>query len=152
MKRSCAKANVAGIALSFDDNSVGPWYELRGLLKKYGVRATFFVSGYAKLSAEDKRLLNVLATEDGHDIQAHGVTHADGPSYVESYGVSAYISREVVPSLQVLRDDGYEASVFAYPFGARTHETDHAIAPYVLGVRSVSFALSKRVIGDPCPH
>ncbi|MEJ7599620.1 MAG: hypothetical protein WKG01_17060 [Kofleriaceae bacterium] len=57
---------------------------------------------------------------------------------------------EALPSIQVLRDDGYTVTSFAYPYGARTSELDDALLKHVPLLRSVSFSLEGAI--DPCPH
>jgi hypothetical protein len=140
----------AGISFSFDDSAVSQWVGVRDLLKQYNVRASFFVSRYYRFDAALKLQLRQLAA-DGHQIEAHGRTHQRSPNYVESYGVRALLDEEVLPSLQLLAADGFNPQIFAYPFGARTSETDAAIMPYVQAVRSLSFTRGKPAIYDPCP-
>jgi hypothetical protein len=143
-------APAAGLLLSFDDKWPEAWIEGRDLFRQYGAHVTFFIAYYPTFSADDKQLIRDLAS-DGHDIEAHTITHARGPSYVEAHGLAAYMSDEVVPSIQLLRDDGYEVTTFAYPFGARTNETDRAILHQVGQIRSVSFTYSG-VDESPCPY
>jgi hypothetical protein len=140
----------AGINFSFDDSAITQWFGVRDLLKQYSVRASFFVSRYHRFDADQKLQLRQLAA-DGHQIEAHGRTHQRSPNYLESYGVRALLDEEVLPSLQLLAADGFNPQIFAYPFGARTSETDAAIMPYVQAVRSLSFTRGKPAIYDPCP-
>ncbi|MBP9085719.1 MAG: polysaccharide deacetylase family protein [Kofleriaceae bacterium] len=141
----------AGLVFSFDDTAVQAWTQTRDLFNTYGVHATFFVSRYDHLDAAERTQLQQLAA-DGHAIEAHSVSHARGPSYVETYGLQAYLSDEVLPSISALRADGFNPQLFAYPFGARTSETDAAILPYVRALRSVSFVRSSPFTVDPCPY
>jgi peptidoglycan/xylan/chitin deacetylase (PgdA/CDA1 family) len=138
-----------GLALSFDDSDVASWIAARPLFQQYHARVTFFVSHYAALSDDSRGLIRALA-DDGHDIAAHSVLHLRAPSYVEDHGLRAYLDDEVLPSIEVLRDDGYAVTSYAYPFGARTEELDRAIGKYVPILRSVSFAISGAF--DPCPN
>lgn len=137
-----------GLALSFDDSGVPYWMEARALFQRYHARVTFFVSHYAALSDDERGKVRELAS-DGHDIAAHSVLHLRAPSYVEAHGLRAYLDDEVLPSIEVLRDDGYAVTSYAYPFGARTEELDHAISKHVPILRSVSFAVGGA--SDPCP-
>ena len=138
-----------GLALSFDDTFVEAWVALRPLFQQYGARITFFVSHYISLSEEAHQGLETLAA-DGHDIEAHTVLHLRGPDYVENLGLAAYLDNEVDPSIKVLRDAGFDTNAFAYPYGARTSETDRAIGKRVPVIRSVSFTYT--IIESPCPH
>ena len=143
-------APTGGLLLSFDDRWADAWTSLRPMFQQYGARVTFFIAYYPTYTDSEKAELHELAS-DGHDIEAHTISHPRGPSYVETYGLSAYIDHEVVPSIELLRDDGYEVTTFAYPFGARTDETDRAILHHVGQLRSVSFAISG-VDESPCPY
>jgi peptidoglycan/xylan/chitin deacetylase (PgdA/CDA1 family) len=138
-----------GVALSFDDHSVGAWLAARPLFDKYGARITFFVSRYAALTDAERAGLAELAG-DGHDIEAHSVRHLRAPDYVENHGLAAYLRDEVDPSIEVMRNDGYEVHAYAYPFGARTDEIDRAIARRVPVLRSVAFTYT--LVDDPCPR
>lgn len=139
----------AGLALSFDDANVPSWFEARPLFQQYGARVTFFVSRYYSIYDDRRAQLRMLAA-DGHEIGAHSVHHERAPSYVEEHGLGAYVADEALPSIQVLRDEGYAVTSFAYPFGARTGELDEALLEHVDVLRSVAFSLEGAV--DPCPH
>ncbi|MDQ3335619.1 MAG: polysaccharide deacetylase family protein [Myxococcota bacterium] len=137
-----------GIAFSFDDFSIFEWHALRPLFDQYDARITFFLTRYQNQGYDKKLLVKDLA-DDGHDIAAHGVAHLRAPTYVEENGLAAYMKDEAVPSIQILRDDGYDVTSFAYPFGARTSELDDALLEHVALVRSVAFTLQG--VADPCP-
>jgi peptidoglycan/xylan/chitin deacetylase (PgdA/CDA1 family) len=138
-----------GLALSFDDSGVSSWIEARPLFQRYQARVTFFVSRYAGMSDDNHGLIRELAN-DGHDIAAHSVMHLRAPSYVEDHGLRAYLDDEALPSIDVLRADGYPVTAYAYPFGARTDELDRALAEHVAILRSVSFSVAGP--SDPCPR
>jgi hypothetical protein len=129
---------AAGLALSFDDTFADAWFAQRALFATYGARVTFFVSRYYTLSADERAELQQLAA-DGHDVEAHSVEHLRGPDVVARRGLTAYLHEEVSPSISVLREDGYDVVAFAYPYGARTRETDHVIFDHVRLIRSVAF-------------
>ncbi|TMQ17497.1 MAG: hypothetical protein E6J91_10015 [Deltaproteobacteria bacterium] len=144
-----SSAAAAGLALSFDDTSIDAWFAMRDLLQQYRARVTFFVSRYRNISADQRQRLKALAA-DGHDIEAHSVQHLRAPEYVEEHGLNAYVRDEVDPSIEILRNDGYEVHAFAYPFGARTGELDDAIAKRVPILRSVAFTYM--LVESPCPR
>lgn len=137
-----------GVALSFDDTSVAAWTALAPTLDQYGARATFFVSRYPALQPGERAQLKDLA-DAGHDIEPHSVMHLRAPSYVEDNGLDAYVAREFQASVDALAADGYTAHAYAYPFGARTGELDHALLERVPILRSVVFTYAG--IEDPCP-
>jgi len=138
-----------GIALSFDDSFVDAWARMQPMFAQYDARITFFVTRYYQMDADRRGELQQLAA-DGHDIEAHTVNHLRAPDYVETHGLNAYLHDEVDPSIQLMRDDGFEVHAFAYPFGARTTELDHAIAKRVPVIRSVSFTYPE--VASPCPN
>lgn len=141
-----------GLALSFDDASVGAWYDARPLFAAYGARLTFFVSRYARLQPAQRDQLRELAA-DGHAIEPHSVLHLRAPAYVEQHGLAAYLADEVVPSIDALVADGYPVTSFAYPFGARTGEIDRAILALddIAVLRAVDFTYTG-VVRSPCPR
>jgi peptidoglycan/xylan/chitin deacetylase (PgdA/CDA1 family) len=136
------------LALSFDDTAVDAWHAMLPLLAQYGARVTFFVSQYPKWSATGRAELHELAAA-GHAIEAHTINHLRGPDVVEAEGLAAYMADEVVPSIELLQAEGYPVGAFAYPFGARTSETDHAILAHVRALRSVVFTWPE--VSSPCP-
>lgn len=138
-----------GLALSFDDAHIVEWFALREMFQHYNARVTFYLTRYLGQAPEKKELIRMLA-DDGHDIAAHGVAHVRAPSYVEEHGLGAYMKNEAVPSIDVLRDDGYPVWSYAYPFGARTSELDDALLDHVGILRSVTFSLEGVI--DPCPQ
>jgi hypothetical protein len=87
---------------------------------------------------------------DGNAIEAHSVNHLRAPDYVENFGLGAYLADEVIPSIEILREAGYEVTSFAYPFSARTSELDDAISRYVPVLRTSTFEHS---LNEPfCPR
>lgn len=144
-----ARRGGPGLALGFDDRDVYGWQSIRPMIATYGARLTFFVSGYPYFSDEMRAILAELAM-DGHDIAAHTIDHKNGPAYVEEFGLNAYIREQVVPSIEMLRADGYTVTSLAYPFGQRTSEIDDAILEHVPIVRGSDFPRSNDLLGG-CP-
>ena len=142
-------AAQAGLALSFDDAGIIAWLSARPLFQQYGARVTFFVTRYDTLHEDDLAGIRELAA-DGHEIAAHGMRHLSAPAYVEDHGLAAYLADEALPSIELLRADGYPVVSFAYPHGARTSEIDRALAEHVPVLRSVAFPLEG--LGSPCPE
>lgn len=140
-----------GLSLSFDDAHVDEWFDMREMMASYGAQVTFFVTRFDRLSDEQRDKLHQLA-DDGHSIEAHGLRHQNAPEYVEEHGLDAYMEEEALPSIQLLRDDGFDPVAFAYPFGSRTGELDDALLEHVLLLRSVSFSIESPVVTDPCPE
>lgn len=129
----------AGISLSFDDTEVDQWMQLRPLLEKYNAHASFFVTRYFEFTDEQRHELHQLY-EDGNSIEAHGVNHAYAVKYVQQYGLEQFLDEEVIPSIDILRDDGFQPVAYAHPGGSHTREIDEAILQHVKIVRSINGA------------
>jgi hypothetical protein len=138
----------AGVMLSFDDANVESWVEGIPLYARHGARLTFFVAFFDRLSDSERTGLHDLANA-GHAIEAHSLQHLRAPLYVERNGVGAYLDHEALPSIDLLRADGFEVTSYAYPYGARTGELDRALLNHVELVRSVAFTWTGPA--DPCP-
>jgi len=147
----------AGFALSIDDSDVDAWMSARDLLLEYGARVSFYVARFDHLSDERRLALHELAS-DGHTIEAHGLRHLIAPDYVEEHGLAAYMNDEALPSIDLLRADGFDPVSFAYPYGSRTSELDAALLEHVDTVRTVTFSalrfelLPGSIVSDPCPE
>lgn len=125
------------LALSFDDDSVDDWTMMRPLLDQYHARVTFFVTHYLDMTdAEHQQLKDLEA--DGHDIEFHTVAHLNAPQYVAMYGIQRYLDDEITPALEAMKNDGYDITSFAYPYGARTPELDAALTPLFEHIRAIS--------------
>jgi peptidoglycan/xylan/chitin deacetylase (PgdA/CDA1 family) len=141
----------AAVVLSLDDQDIDAWTALRPMFAAHQVRATFFVTRYYLFTDLGRAELHQLAA-DGHDIEAHTVNHLRAPDYVTDRGLEAWLDTDALPSISALSDDGFPPPVaFAYPFGARTDETDRAMLDHVAVLRSVVFPFSAPV-ADPCPY
>src|SRR5437762_12914955 len=84
---SCSKNSVdlsapPGIALTFDDNSVDNWYRYADLFDSLGVKATFYISNFNKLSQVQIAKLHDLQNR-GHEIAFHSTTHPNFVKYLE---------------------------------------------------------------------
>jgi hypothetical protein len=126
--REMADDTAAGssVALSFDDTFVDQWEALRPVFRRYGVRATFFVSQFHDFDAGRLDGLARLAA-DGHDIEYHGTHHAHSVAYVDEHGMDAFIADEIAPDLALMRQAGYDPAVFAYPHSERRADVDAAL-------------------------
>ncbi len=137
----------AGVLLSFDDASVDHWLDGADLYDRYGARLTFFIAYFDHLGDAQKAELHELAAR-GHAIEAHGIDHLRAPLYVEQKGLTAYLQEEALPSIRLLRDEGFPVTTFAYPYGSRTAAIDEALLRHVDLLRSVSFTWTGA--WDPC--
>jgi hypothetical protein len=124
------------LALSFDDHDLAGWTTLRPIFDRYAAKVTFFVSAYGYLNDEQKAQLHDLEA-DGHDIEYHSTSHENAELYSQEHGVTAYMDDDILPGLELMRQDGYRPTIFAYPFGARTAATDEALRPYFAHLRAI---------------
>jgi hypothetical protein len=141
----------AGVALMYDDSATTEWTASMAMLAQYNARVTLYVSRYPGMTPSAHAQLRELAAA-GHDVEAHSVFHERGPGYVEQHGLSRYLGEEVLPSIELLRADGYEVVSYAYPFGARTDETDRAILDTGSVQMVRSLAKPNQLRSNPCPH
>lgn len=117
---------TSGLAFSFDDRDIAGWHPLLPLFARYGARVTFFISRFHTLDEDERRLLHELGAA-GHGIEYHSTEHEDAADYAAGFGVEAYLTGDILPDLALMRADGHDPKVFAYPFGARTAATDEAV-------------------------
>lgn len=141
----------AGYSISYDDADVAAWASSQDILAAHGARVTLFVTRFHAFGADERALLRTLA-DAGHDVEAHAVEHQRAPDYVEEHGLRAYMDDEALPSIERLRDEGYDPVAYAYPFGSRTPELDSALLEHVTLLRSVSFSTGVPLVSDPCPE
>ena len=145
-----ARPPGGALAMSFDDAHIDDWYDGRATFQQYDARLTFWIAYYETFTDDQRSELQQLAA-DGHAIEAHTVRHQRAPEYVEQYGVDGWMTNEVDPSIDELRDDGYTVDAFAYPYGSRTDETDASVLRRVKVVRSVAYAWDSPAMA-PCPY
>jgi peptidoglycan/xylan/chitin deacetylase (PgdA/CDA1 family) len=125
----------AGLALAFDDNAIDAWFSVRDLLAVHGAHVTFFVTRWYSRTDAERAELRMLA-DAGNDIEPHSVNHLHAPGYVRDHGLDAYLSDEVIPSIDGLTQAGYPPpTTYAYPFGLHSAELDAAVLAIVPRVR-----------------
>lgn len=137
------KEHQAGIAISFDDRYVAQWDSLRPLLKKYDVKATFYMTQFDSLTATEKGILLQLQKE-GHEIGAHGATHTRAVDYALSQSTDAFIKNEVEAEINAMKKAGLHVSTYAHPGGQQAWFINQKLYNYFNLVRDV--ALSERKI------
>ena len=128
----------AGLAFSFDDNDLGGWVTLRDIFLLYEAKATFFISGFHTLGELERAQLRQFA-DDGHDIQYHSTNHENAEDYSGANGVDRYVTDDILPDLAEMRAAGYDPTVFAYPYGARTADTDRALLDHFTALRAIRY-------------
>ena len=111
--------NKAGkyIVLNFDDSYKSQTTYAKPILDKYGFKATFFqvcdwigsgAKGNEKMAWSDTAMLE----DEGHDIQAHTMTHP----HLDKLTTSE-LEFEIGESKQCLLDHGINSTIFGYPYG-----------------------------------
>jgi hypothetical protein len=130
-----ATATEGGLAFAIDDNAIDDWFALRPLFAEYGAHITFFVSRWElQPQAQIDELLQLAA--DGHELEPHTVNHLHTLSYIHDHGLDAWLTDEVDPSIEIMRQHGLEPAFFAYPFGERDDATDAALLERVGTIRA----------------
>ena len=133
-----------GVAITFDDDFIDDWYNIHHMLEKYNWRATFFVSQFDKLDSGRIEKLKFLQ-EYGHEIGGHGFNHFRAPDYVRDYGLTAYLENEIYPMKQLMAENGFLITSFAYPRSVRSDEIDAALLKEFKVIRGGT-SLRKKVI------
>lgn len=125
------------IVIGFDDNYIDEWYKIKDTLKYYGVKCTFFVSGFSMLNKRQVQELKNLQLE-GHEIACHSKTHADAESYSNKFGIDKYIENEITPEIESMTKAGIHPVSFAYPNGSRNMKLDRALQDYFKIIRGIT--------------
>ncbi len=127
----------AGLALSFDDRFVKEWFQLRPLLKKYNVKATFYITQPDSLSDEEVNMLHELQKE-GHEIGCHGAMHVRSIPYIWENSLKEYMENEVFHALGTMKKQGFSPKTFAHPGGSQMWYSDRELLKYFMLLRDVS--------------
>jgi peptidoglycan-N-acetylglucosamine deacetylase len=113
----------AAVSLSFDDARLSQVDNGLAVLKKEGVKVTFFVqpSGLEKRLAGWKQ-----AVADGHEIGNHSLTHPCTGNYsfsrhnaLENYGLAMMARQLDEANEEIYKQLGVKARTFAYPCGQK---------------------------------
>lgn len=129
--------NRAGVCLSFDDQSVTEWFELRELFKSNNVIVTFFISEPKLLDSTEIAKLKLLQ-EDGHEIGFHGNLHVLSEYYIKEHSYASYLKDEIEDGLILMDSIGFNCRSFAYPYGSKYWFTDVLLLRKFDHLRSVS--------------
>tara|TARA_R110001592_G_scaffold72615_4_gene221620 strand:+ start:476 stop:1261 length:786 start_codon:yes stop_codon:yes gene_type:complete len=121
-----APLRAPGVLFTFDDTHVNEWVEAMPLLEKYGASATFFVTRFDQLSAEQLDGLRALR-EKGHAIGCHGLRHIKAAEHTKVHGIEDYLAREITPALVAMEKAGFQPTSFAYPSSNNDPVTDEAL-------------------------
>jgi peptidoglycan-N-acetylglucosamine deacetylase len=133
------KLSIPGIALTFDDDRVDNWYSYLNLLDSLQLKATFYISGYHKLSIVQKQKLRQIQSR-GHEIAFHTRNHHNMNEYTKKYKKTQQqmIQEEIVKGLEEMNKDGFYPKTFAFPFGAHNPVIDDLLRKYFKSIRALN--------------
>jgi len=126
--------NSAGVALTFDDDSVDQWFEIKDILKKYHVNATFYVAHFNSLNASQINKLRILQ-DQGNEIAFHGLEHRDAVEYLKDNSIDAYLNDEIISGLDLMKKAGFNPVDFSYPSGHGNNTLTERLRKYFLHIR-----------------
>ena len=128
----------AGIALTFDDDTVDKWFAARSIFQKYNAHVTFFVSNFASLDQSEIDKLKILQA-DGHEIAYHGYNHVDEVDYIAENSLNEYLNDEIIRGINLMRSKGFDPVDFAYPFGSDNPSARTALSGYFHHMRDTYY-------------
>ena len=126
-----------GIALTFDDYSIDNWYKYLPLFDSFHVKATFYISQYHRLNAEQKNKLRIIESR-GHEIAYHTTTHPNMLQYLQLIGMDNLVQYEIYDDLNKMNHDGFYPKTFAYPYGAHNKILDDRLLKIFKSVRALN--------------
>lgn len=129
----------AGVILTFDDKSVGDWVKLIPVFKKYGACATFCVCKFNELSREEIKNLHELQ-DLGSEIASHSYSHKNALDFSKKFSIQEYIDKEIRPSLSAMKEEGFDVTSFAYPYGSRSAEIDKSLLQIFSVIRGTTYS------------
>lgn len=120
--------NQSGVLLAFDDYDTDSWEAAFDLFDEYGVKATFFVNtfGPGDFCAQAK--------ERGHEIGFHTIGHMDLTLLEEEH-----IIEQAIAPIENFREQGYELTAFAYPYGKYSSETNEMLLKHYSVLRGAYY-------------
>ena len=128
------------LCLTFDDSHFVAWEATLPIFARYNAHATFF----AYHEIDEKAVVSLRRlSKAGHSIGLHGYKHLRAPETIAELGEAGYVATEIEPQLSVCRAAGLPVRSFAYPYNARTEETDAMLVRHGfsrLRAGSVSFS------------
>ena len=133
------------IALSFDDQTHIPrWNGSLPHFQQYNVNATFYIDRQNQLSEDDYATLHHFV-EMGHEIGLHTLEHKSLTTHLQNGGnEQEWFEEQVITSMQIMEQRGFEINSFAYPFGERNTETDdlvHTVIPVIRTTQWISMGI-----------
>jgi peptidoglycan/xylan/chitin deacetylase (PgdA/CDA1 family) len=140
---SCDKEIKSGnlpdgyIALTFDDAYISNWYQYLPVLESLNIKATFYISSYHSLSPLEKQELAEIKNR-GHEIAYHTTNHLNLLKLLNSTNGQAKVTEEIDHDLNLMKQDGYILTDFAYPYGRHDATLDRTLLKTFKTVRALS--------------
>ena len=133
------------VCFTFDDFDPDGWIKADQIFRKYNAHGTFFFSGKI-----DQQRLDVMKKlqDSGHSIGLHTVRHRDAFPLAEGDSIEKYFEREVLPQLEICRQNDIRIRSFAYPNNRHTPETDAFMYKYFDYLRA-GYGAEKKIIYIP---
>ncbi|HET7284630.1 MAG TPA: polysaccharide deacetylase family protein, partial [Nitrososphaeraceae archaeon] len=114
------------VIINFDDSHKSQYTYAKPILDKYGFKATFFeVCNWVGIGHKSDMTMTwkdiSALQQDGIDIEAHTMTH---PHLNELSSSAAGLDYEIGQSKQCLADHGINSTIFAYPYGDGSNNSE----------------------------
>ena len=129
------KITEPGLILTFDDRNMLNWEKQIPLFAKYNAHVTFFIDHFDKLTPEQLQALKRLK-DAGHTIGCHGLRHIKAAEFCEKYSADEYISTEIEPAINLMKEKGFPPTCFAYPNSNHSALTDSVLLKYFRHLRN----------------
>ncbi len=136
--------NKTGVIFTFDDENIDNWYSYRQFFLNNNIKATFYISRYHTLSANEILKLKSLQS-DGHEIGFHGTNHLDAIQYLKKNSLDDYFKNEIYPDLKLMNKEFGVINSFAYPFGSRKKVLDSYLSNHFKIIRGSTYSRNKRL-------
>jgi len=131
------KGTRGGLALTFDDYNIDNWHTYLNLFDSLGVKATFYISNFNKLTANQKIKLHELQNH-GHEIAFHSTNHVNFLKCVDSTGIEKMMKVEVTHGMWLMNNEGFYPTTFAYPYGRHNDILDKLLLKHFKSVRALN--------------
>lgn len=136
--------NTSGVVFTFDDNNIDEWYSFLEFNIRYGAKATFYVCSFDKLSEKEYAELKDLQKAN-NEIGYHTLNHLNALKLIKEKSIDYYLQTEILPGIALMREKGFEAKSFAYPFGAGNEELDKELLKYFSNVRYTAYSYHTKI-------
>ena len=144
VKDSKISQNKGGVVLTFDDDYVDDWFNVNIKLKQYNWKGTFYITHFDKLTTSQIQELKYLQKK-GSEIATHGLNHIKTVDFIKQNGDDKFIHQEILPMLDLMKQKGFNATDFSYPYGNRNVESDQLLLKYFKTIRGTTY-------GDEAPN